>query len=89
YIRTSACWRYLAVWMVLIFHTDQGGQYRASDYRKLLRKHGISCSMSATGCCWDHAVVKSCFSTLKIELDLDDDAKTQFNPTQIQRSLAF
>ena len=75
--------------MVLIIHTDQGGQYRASDYRKLLWKHGISCSMSAKGCCWDNAVVESFFSTLKIELDLDDDAKTLLNPAQIQRSLAF
>ena len=33
----------------LIIHTDQGRQYRASDYRKLLRKHEISCSMSAKG----------------------------------------
>ena len=31
----------------LIIHTDQGSQYRASDYRKLLRKHDISCSMPA------------------------------------------
>jgi transposase InsO family protein len=126
YIRSSAGWRYLAVWIdlysrrvvgwkldhrmdtalvmealnralghrrvepeQLIIHTDQGSQYRASDYRKLLRKHGISCSMSAKGCCWDNAVVESFFSTLKFELDLDDDAKNLFNPAQIQRSLAF
>ncbi len=73
----------------LIIHTDQGSQYRASDYRKLLQKHEISCSMSAKGCCWDNAVEGSFFSTLKFELDLDDDAETLFNPAQIQRSLAF
>ncbi|MCX5949957.1 MAG: IS3 family transposase [Cyanobacteria bacterium] len=98
YIRTSAGWRYLAVWIdlysrrvvgwklahrmdtdlvmealnralghrrvepeQLIIHTDQGSQYRASDYRKLLKKHEISCSMSAKGCCWDNAVVESFF----------------------------
>jgi putative transposase len=73
----------------LIIHTDQGSQYRASDNRKLLQKHEISCSMSAKGCCWDNAVAESFFSTLKFELDLDDDAETLFNPAQIQRSLAF
>jgi transposase InsO family protein len=45
--------------------------------------------MSAKGCCWDNAVVESFFSTLKFELELDNDAKTLFNPAQIQRSLAF
>jgi hypothetical protein len=29
--------------------------------------------MSAKGCGWDNAVVASFFSTLKLELDLDDD----------------
>ena len=57
----------------LMLHTDQGSQYRASDYRKLLRKHGIACSMSAKRCRWDNTVVESFFSTLKLELDLDDD----------------
>jgi transposase InsO family protein len=33
--------------------------------------------------------VESFFSTLKFELELDNDAKTLFNPAQIQRSLAF
>jgi len=33
--------------MVLIIRTNQGNQYRASDSRKLLQKHGISCSKSA------------------------------------------
>ena len=73
----------------LIIHTDQGSQYRGSDYRKLLRKHGISCSMSAKGCCWDNAVVESLFSTLKFGLDLNYDAKNLLNPAQVQRSLTF
>jgi len=74
---------------LLLIHTDQGSQYRATDYRILLEKHKISCSMSAKGCCWDNAVVESFFSTHKFVLDLDDDAKTLFNPAQIQRLLAF
>jgi len=31
----------------LLIHTDQGSQYRATDYRELLKKHQIHCSMSA------------------------------------------
>jgi transposase InsO family protein len=73
----------------LLIHTDQGSQYRANDYQELLQKEKITCSMSAKGCCWDNAVEESFFSTLKFELDLDDDAETLFNPAQIQRSLAF
>jgi putative transposase len=29
--------------------------------------------MSAKGCCWDNAVVERFFSTLNLELDLDDN----------------
>ena len=54
--------------MHLIIHTDQGSQYRASDYHKLLRKHEISCSMSAKGCCWDNAVVESSFLPSNLNL---------------------
>ena len=72
----------------LLIHTDQGSQYRATDYRDLLAKHEIVCSMSAKGCCWDNAVVESFFSTLKLELDLDDDRKKRISPRELQRDLA-
>jgi transposase InsO family protein len=45
--------------------------------------------MSAKGCCWDNAVVESFFSTLKHELELDDDAKPLISPQQLIRDLAF
>ena len=73
----------------LLIHTDQGSQYRATDYRALLRKRKILCSMSAKGCCWDNAVVESFFSTLKLELDLDDDRDVLISPQQLKRDLAF
>ena len=73
----------------LLIHTDQGSQYRATDYRDLLGKHGIVCSMSAKGCCWDNAVVESFFSTMKLELDLDDNREALISPRQLQRDLAF
>jgi putative transposase len=126
YIRTTAGWRYLAVWIdlysrrvvgwamgatmeaslvlealnralghrqiepdQLLIHTDQGSQYRATAYRQLLEGRKISCSMSAKGCCWDNAVVESFFSTLKHELDLDDDAGILNSPQQLIREMAF
>ncbi|MGB7563759.1 MAG: DDE-type integrase/transposase/recombinase [Prochlorococcaceae cyanobacterium] len=73
----------------LMIHTDQGSQYRATAYRQRLEDHMISCSMSAKGCCWDNAAVESFFSTLKHELDLDDDAETLNSPQQLIRHLAF
>ena len=73
----------------LLIHTDQGSQYQANDYRELLQKEKISCSMSAKGCCWDNAVVESFFSTLKLELNLDDDRDILIAPQQLQRDLAF
>jgi transposase InsO family protein len=38
-----------------------------SRFRAVLRKHGIVCSMSRRGNCWDNAVVESFFATLKTE----------------------
>jgi putative transposase len=70
-------------------HWDQGSQYRATDYRDLLRKHEIVCSMSAKDCCWDNAVVESFFPTLKLELDLDDGCEDLISPQQLQRDLAI
>jgi len=45
--------------------------------------------MSAKGCCWDNAVVESFFSTLKLELNLDDDREVLISTQQLQRDLAF
>ena len=52
----------------LIHHSDRGIQYASGDYQQLLREHGITCSMSRKGDCWDNAVAESFFSTLKAEL---------------------
>jgi len=62
-----------------------GSEYRATDYRDLLAKHEISCSMSAKSCCWDNAVVESFFSTLKLELKLDlyNNREEPLSPQQL------
>lgn len=52
----------------LIHHTDQGPQYRASDYQAILTTHGMIPSMSRKGNCHDNAVAESFFSHLKNEL---------------------
>lgn len=52
----------------LLHHSDRGIQYAAGDYQRLLADHGITCSMSRKGNCWDNAVVESFFHTLKVEL---------------------
>ena len=52
----------------LIHHSDRGSQYASGDYRAALTVHGISCSMSRKGDCWDNACVESFFATLKTEL---------------------
>jgi transposase InsO family protein len=73
----------------LLLHTDQGSQYRATDYRDLLREQKIIRNISAKGCGWDNAVVESFFSTLKLELDLDDNREERISPRQLQRDLAI
>ena len=52
----------------LLHHSDRGVQYASGDYQDLLTDHGIKCSMSRKGNCWDNACVESFFGTLKKEL---------------------
>lgn len=51
----------------LLHHSDRGPQYTSDDFRDLLAKHGVACSMSARGSCYDNAAVESFFSSLKRE----------------------
>ena len=51
----------------LLHHSDQGSQYTSEDFQRLLRDHGIVCSMSRRGDCWDNAAMESFFSSLKTE----------------------
>jgi putative transposase len=61
----------------LLHHSDRGTQYASGDYQATLEAHGIKCSMSRTGDCWDNAVVESFFGTLKTELDATDQWTTR------------
>ena len=51
----------------LVHHSDRGCQYAAADYQQLLADHGIVCSMSRKGNCWDNAPTESFFGKLKVE----------------------
>jgi putative transposase len=52
----------------LLHHSDQGCTYASEDYQAVLAAHGIVCSMSRRGNCYDNAVMESFFSTVKTEL---------------------
>ena len=62
----------MAIWrrgspQELLHHSDQGTQYTSDDFQRVLAAHGIVCSMSRRGDCWDNAAMESFFSTLKTE----------------------
>ncbi len=62
----------MAIWRrgptsALLHHSDQGSQYTSEQFQRLLAEHGVTCSMSRSGDCWDNAAMESFFSTLKVE----------------------
>lgn len=61
----------------LVAHSDRGVQYASGHYQRLLETHGITCSMSRKGNCWDNAPMESFFATLKKELVHHEDYQTR------------
>ncbi|MFH7566639.1 DDE-type integrase/transposase/recombinase, partial [Oceanimonas smirnovii] len=51
----------------LLFHSDQGSQYRSEEVMRWLNTRGITISMSRRGNCWDNACSESFFALLKKE----------------------
>ncbi len=51
----------------LVLHSDRGTQYASAEYQALLVQHGVVCSMSRKGNCWDNAVMERFFLNLKME----------------------
>ena len=43
-------------------------RYASEDYERMLDAHGITCSMSRTGGCYDNVVMEAFFSTVKTKL---------------------
>ncbi len=61
----------------LLAHSDRGSQYASEHYQSLLARHGITCSMSRRGDCWDNAPMESFFASLKKELIHGEDFATR------------
>jgi transposase InsO family protein len=69
----------------LIVHTDRGVQYACDSYRKLLKLHRITASMSRKGNCLDNAPMESFFSSLKTEMV----HRTRFQTRQAAKAALF
>jgi transposase InsO family protein len=61
----------------LLAHSDRGSQYASDHYQRLLGAHGIACSMSGPGQCWDNAPMESFFASLKKELVHHEDYQSR------------
>jgi transposase InsO family protein len=61
----------------LVHHSDRGSTYASGDYRKALDTHGLECSMSRKGDCWDNAVAESFFASLKREVEEIDRVESR------------
>ena len=51
-----------------IIHSDRGSQYCSQRYQRLIKSHGLRCSMGHRATCYDNAVTESFFHSLKVEL---------------------
>ena len=51
----------------LLHHSDRGTQYASARHRTMLSDHGIECSMSRRGNCWDNAPMERFMNSLKNE----------------------
>ena len=60
----------------LLAHSDRGSQYASEHYQRVLSQHGITCSMSRVGNCYDNAPMESFFASLKKELVHHEDYPT-------------
>ncbi len=62
----------MAIWRrgkprAVLHHSDRGSQYTSEQFQRLMTDHGVTCSMSRSGNCWDNAAMESFFSSLKTE----------------------
>jgi transposase InsO family protein len=69
----------------LIFHSDRGVQFTATEFRDMLEQLGITQSMSGRGNCYDNAPMESFFHTLKSELMMKGATETE----QMIRAMVF
>jgi putative transposase len=60
----------MAIWRrgkpdALLHHSDRASQYIAGPFQRLMKDHGVVCSMSRSGNVWDNAAMESFFSSMK------------------------
>lgn len=67
----------------VLFHSDQGAQYTAFNFRKLLREYEVTQSFSAPGSPHDNAVIESFFASIKKE-----DFRKHFYKTEAEFKIA-
>jgi transposase InsO family protein len=60
----------------VIFHSDNGSEYDAKDFKILLRSVGIQISRSKKGCPWENGYQESFYDKFKIELGDPNRFKT-------------
>jgi putative transposase len=51
----------------VVTHSDRGSQYCSHEYQALLARHGLICSMSKRGDCYDNAAMESWNHSFKVE----------------------
>jgi putative transposase len=51
----------------VVVHSDRGSQYCSASYQKLFHKHGLICSISKKGDCYDNAAMESWNHSFKAE----------------------
>ena len=87
----------------LLLHSDRGFQYASAEYQAVLTQHGIQCSMSRKGDCWDNAVMERFFLSLKVEClwknryatraeaqhDIQDYIENFYNPQRLHSKLGY
>jgi putative transposase len=66
----------------LLIHSDRGSQYASHEYQNLLKQHGMICSMSRKGNCWDNAAMERFFLSLKMERVWQRDYANQMEATK-------
>ena len=60
-----------------LHHSDRGSQYVSAPYQQLLAAHALTPSLSASGTCYDNAVVESFFNTLKRECPVHQETSVR------------
>ena len=87
----------------MLVHSDRGSQYASQAHAALLARHGLVCSMSRKGNCWDNAVMERFFLNLKMErvwqrdyanhaeaqADIADYITSFYNPVRLHSTLGY